>query len=50
MNEMLWIPDLNILVKLQHDRFGTYVVIPHGKGNGQVPEQKNIYSLNIKEA
>ena len=45
VSEMIFLPDLGLLVKIHRDRFGEYLVIPKGKGRGLIPEGKKIYSL-----
>ena len=47
--EMMFLRDLHLLVKIEKNRFGEYIVIPKGKGKGLLPEQKRIYSLRKRE-
>ena len=45
MSDMMFLPDFGLIVKIQRDRFGEYIIIPKGKGRGLLPEEKKIYSL-----
>ena len=46
--DMMFLPALDLLVKIHADKFGEFIVIPKGKGKGLIPENKKIYSLREK--
>jgi hypothetical protein len=50
MNDLMFLPKLNLLVKIEQDKFGEHIVIPKGKGQGLLPENKKIYLLRETEA
>jgi len=35
MIKMMFLPDLHLIVKIEKNRFGEYIVIPKGKGKGE---------------
>lgn len=45
MTDVMFIPLLHLIVKIEKNRFGDYIMIPKGKGKGLLPEGKKIYSL-----